>query len=65
MVSLDGLPEGIQAVKDDSHFLITVAQDPDKIARTTLDNIMKYLSGESVDPLVQISPYVIDKSNAE
>jgi len=64
VVSLDGLPEGIAEVKKGGNFLITVAQDPDKIARTTLQNIVKYLDGEDVEPLVQISPYVIDINNA-
>ena len=64
VVSLDGLPEGIAEVKKGGNFLITVAQDPDKIARTTLQNIVKYLGGEEVEPLVEISPYVIDINNA-
>jgi len=64
VVSLDGLPEGIAEVKKGGNFLITVAQDPGLIARTTLQNIVKYLGGEEVEPLVQISPYVIDINNA-
>jgi len=64
VVSLDGLPEGIAEVKKGGNFLITVAQDPGLIARTTLQNIVKYLGGEDVEPLVQISPYVIDINNA-
>jgi len=64
VVSLDGLPEGIEEVKKGGNFLCTVAQDPDKIARTTLQNIVKYLNGEEVEPLIQISPYVIDINNA-
>jgi ribose transport system substrate-binding protein len=64
VVSFDGLPEGIEEVKKGGNFLCTVAQDPDKIARTTLQNIVKYLNGEDVEPLVQIEPYVIDINNA-
>jgi len=64
VVSLDGLPEGVEEVKKGGLFLCTVAQDPDKIARTSLQNIVKYLKGETVEPLVLISPYVIDKTNA-
>jgi len=64
VVSLDGLPEGVAEVKKGGLFLCTVAQDPDMIARTTLQNIVKYLGGEEVEPLVQISPYVIDINNA-
>jgi len=64
VVSLDGLPEGIAEVKKGGNFLITVAQDPDLIARSTLQNIVKYLGGEEVEPMVQISPYVIDINNA-
>ncbi|HEY59215.1 MAG TPA: substrate-binding domain-containing protein [Anaerolineae bacterium] len=64
VVSLDGLPEGIAEVKKGGLFLCTVAQDPDLIARTTLQNIVKYLGGEEIDPLILISPYVIDIKNA-
>ena len=65
VVSLDGLAEGIEEVKKGGNFLMTVAQDPELIARTTLQNIVKYLGGEEVEPLIQISPYVIDINNAE
>ena len=65
VVSLDGLPEGVAEVKKGGLFLITVAQDPDKIARTTLQNIIKYLGGAKIEPKVLISPYVIDKNNAK
>jgi len=64
VVSLDGLPEGIAEVKKGGNFLITVAQDPDLIARSTLQNIVKYLNGEEVESLILISPYVIDINNA-
>jgi ribose transport system substrate-binding protein len=65
VVGLDGLPEGVAEVKKGGLYLADVAQDPDKIARTTLQNIIKYLGGGKVDALVQISPYVIDKNNAK
>ncbi len=65
VVGLDGLPEGVAEVKKGGLYVADVAQDPDLIARTSLDNIVKYLNGESVEPLVQISPYVIDKNNAQ
>jgi ribose transport system substrate-binding protein len=65
VVSLDGLPEGIAEVKKGGNFLITVAQDPALIAETTIQNVVKYLNGETVEPLIQISPYVIDINNAQ
>jgi len=65
VVGLDGLPEGIAEVKKGGLYLADVAQDPDKIARTTLQNIVKYLGGATIDPKILIPPYVIDKNNAQ
>lgn len=65
VIGLDGLPEGVAEVKKGGLFLADIAQDPDMIARSTLQNIVKYLNGETVEPLYQISPYVIDKTNVK
>lgn len=60
VMGFDALPEAVAEVEKDGLFIATIAQDPDKIARTTLQTIDKYLNGEEVEPLIAIAPYVVD-----
>ena len=53
VVSVDGQPEGRQAVKEGKIYGDAV-QYPEKIAQTTVETIMKYVNGEEVPPEILI-----------
>ncbi|MEM8488431.1 MAG: substrate-binding domain-containing protein [Bacteroidota bacterium] len=53
VISVDGQPEGRQAVLEGKIYGDAV-QYPDKIARTTVQTIMKYVNGEEVPPEILI-----------
>lgn len=65
VIGYDGLPEGIAEIQKGGLFLASIAQNPDKISRTSLDDIVKYLNGEEVERDIWIEPYVIDSTNAD
>ena len=53
VISVDGQPEGRQAVLEGKIYGDAV-QYPEKIARTTVQTIIKYLNGEEVEPEILI-----------
>lgn len=66
IIGFDGNPEGIAEIKKpDSLWVADVAQDPGKIGATTIQAAVDAVNGKTVEKLIAISPYIIDKSNAK
>jgi len=66
IVGFDGNPEGIAEIKKpDSLWVADVAQDPKKIGETALQAAVDVINGKTVQKLITIPPYIIDKSNAQ
>lgn len=66
IIGFDGNPEGIAEIKKDgSLWVADVAQDPAKIGETALQSAVDTINGKTVEKLIAISPYIIDKSNAK
>lgn len=65
MVGFDGNPEGVAEVKKGGMFKATVAQKPHEIGGRSVENIVKYLNGEKLEPVYLIDPAVIDITNAK
>lgn len=65
MVGFDGNPEGVAEVKKGGMFKATVAQKPHVIGGTSVENVVKYLNGEKLEPVYLIDPTVIDITNAQ
>jgi ribose transport system substrate-binding protein len=53
VVSIDGLPEGRQAIKDGQIYADAI-QHPDQIGSRTVDAILSYMDGEEVPPAILI-----------
>ena len=64
VVGFDGDPEGKAAIKAGRIYADSI-QFPDKIGRTTVQNIMKYLDGEDVPPQTLIPTALYRKADAE
>ena len=65
MIGLDGNPEAEQNVAKGGMFKASVAQDAAGIGTTTIENILTYLGGGSVEPDVMITPKMITPENAD
>jgi ribose transport system substrate-binding protein len=64
IVGFDAMPEGRYAVKQGKLYA-TIVQYPDKIGRTTIDVIARYMAGEHVPPQVLIPCTIYRKADAE
>jgi ribose transport system substrate-binding protein len=64
VVGFDGDPEGKAAIKAGRIYADSI-QFPDKIGRTTVQHIMKYLDGEDVPPQTLIPTALYRKADAE
>jgi ribose transport system substrate-binding protein len=64
VVGFDGDPEGKAAIKAGRIYADSI-QFPDKIGRTTVQNIIKYLDGEDVPPQTLIPTALYRKADAE
>lgn len=66
IIGFDGNPEGVAEIKkENSLWIADVAQDPAKIGETALQSAVDTVNGKTVDSTIMISPYIIDKSNAD
>lgn len=66
IIGFDGNAEGVAEIKKaDSLWVADVAQDPAKIGETALQAAVDTINGKTVEKLIAISPYIIDKSNAK
>ena len=66
VVSIDGQPEGKQAIKEGKIYADAV-QFPERIGEQTVDVIMRYMNGESVpsEILISTSLYKIEEAQAD
>lgn len=64
IVGFDGMPEGKQAIKDGKIYADPI-QYPDKIGQITVQTIMKYFAGETVEPQVLIPTGLYYKADAD
>src|SRR5437868_6112300 len=64
IVGFDGMPEGKQAIRDGKIYADPI-QFPDRIGRTSVQNIVKYLAGDDVKSEVLIPTALYRKADAE
>lgn len=64
IIGFDGQKEAKQAIKEGKIFADSI-QFPDKIGRTTVQAITKYMSGEKVEPQILIPTSLYHKAEAE
>ena len=64
VIAFDGMPAGKQAIKDGEIYADPV-QHPDKIGRQTIQAIVAHLSGEEVEPSIDIPATLYTKEDAE
>lgn len=65
MIGFDGNPEGVAEIKKGGMFKATIAQKPHEIGGKSVENVVKYLNGEKLEPVYLIDPAVIDITNAK
>jgi ribose transport system substrate-binding protein len=63
IIGFDGQPEARQAIKDGKLYA-TVMQHPKEIGKETIDNIARYLNGETVPPKVLLAPVIYRKADS-
>ncbi|MEY2407333.1 MAG: ribose transport system substrate-binding protein [Verrucomicrobiota bacterium] len=64
IVGFDGMPEGRQAIREGKIYADPI-QFPDRIGRTAVQNIVKYLAGEDVKSEVLIPTALYRRADAE
>jgi ribose transport system substrate-binding protein len=64
VVGFDATDDGIQAVKDGT-MLATIAQQPDQMGKTAVDNAQKLCNGESVDKEIPVDVTLVTKDNVD
>ena len=64
VVAFDGMPAGLQAIKDGEIYADPV-QHPDKIGRETIKTIIAHLSGEGVPASIDIPASLYTKADAD
>lgn len=64
VVGFDGQPEGLQAIKDGKIYADAV-QFPDRIARETMNTILRYFSGEDLSKEVLVPSALYRQADAE
>ncbi|GAA3125890.1 substrate-binding domain-containing protein [Streptomyces rameus] len=62
VVGFDGTPDGLTAVKDGTLYA-SVAQQPTQLGRIAVDNALKAVRGEKVEPTVKVPVKVVTKDN--
>jgi ribose transport system substrate-binding protein len=66
IIGFDGNAEGIAEIKKaDSLWIADVAQDPAAIGETALQAAVDTINGKTVEKMIAISPFMIDKTNAQ
>jgi ribose transport system substrate-binding protein len=63
IVGFDGMPEGLQAIRDGKIYADPV-QFPDRIGRTAVQNVVKYLAGDEVKAEMLIPTALYRKADA-
>jgi ribose transport system substrate-binding protein len=61
-VGFDGIPDGIQAIKD-GKLAADVAQQPAEMGKLGVQNAVKYLNGEKVDASIAVPLQLLTKDN--
>jgi len=64
VVAFDGMPAGLQAIKDGEIYADPI-QHPDRIGRQTIQTIIAHLSGEKVSPSIDIPASLYTREDAE
>ncbi|OYP17486.1 MULTISPECIES: ABC transporter permease/substrate-binding protein [unclassified Streptomyces] len=62
VVGFDGTPDGLTAVKDGTLYA-SVAQQPTQLGKIAVDNALKAVKGEKVEPTVKVPVKVVTKDN--
>lgn len=62
VVGFDGTPDGLTAVKDGTLYA-SVAQQPTQLGRIAVDNALKAVRDEKVEPTVKVPVKVVTKDN--
>ncbi|MFI2758079.1 substrate-binding domain-containing protein [Streptomyces echinatus] len=62
VVGFDGTPDGLTAVKDGTLYA-SVAQQPGQLGRIAVDNALKAVRGDKVEPMVKVPVKVVTKDN--
>ncbi|MBB5924831.1 ABC transporter permease/substrate-binding protein [Streptomyces echinatus] len=62
VVGFDGTPDGLTAVKDGTLYA-SVAQQPSQLGRIAVDNALKAVRGDKVEPMVKVPVKVVTKDN--
>ncbi|MEU0333219.1 substrate-binding domain-containing protein [Streptomyces sp. NPDC006193] len=62
VVGFDGTPDGLAAVKNGTLYA-SVAQQPTQLGRIAVDNALKAVRGEKVEPTVKVPVKVVTKDN--
>lgn len=65
IVSFTGNPQALAYIDEGTCFIATMRQDPDAMGGNSIENIVKYLSGETVDKELMIEPIPVDASNVK
>ncbi len=61
---VDGSPDGKAALKDET-LAVTAAQSPVGLAKTSYENILKVLNGETIEKSIAVDTFKIDASNVD
>ncbi|MET8767021.1 substrate-binding domain-containing protein [Streptomyces sp. NPDC004658] len=62
VVGFDGTPDGLSAVKNGTLYA-SVAQQPSQLGKIAVDNALKAVRGDKVDPTVKVPVKVVTKDN--
>ncbi|MEW2509125.1 substrate-binding domain-containing protein [Streptomyces sp. NPDC046870] len=62
VVGFDGTPDGLTAVKNGTLYA-SVAQQPSQLGKIAVDNALKAVRGDKVDPTVKVPVKVVTKDN--
>ncbi len=62
IIAFDGMPEGLKAIKEGKIYADPI-QHPDRIGRQTIQAIISHLSGEKVEPAIDIPATLVRKED--
>lgn len=63
IVSFTGNPQALAYIAEGTCFTATMRQDPDAMGGNSMENIVKYLKGETVEKEMLVEPIPVDASN--
>ncbi|RPE43744.1 monosaccharide ABC transporter substrate-binding protein (CUT2 family) [Streptomyces sp. Ag109_O5-1] len=64
VVGFDGTPDGLTAVKNGTLYA-SVAQQPSELGKIAVDNALKAIKDEKIDPTIKVPVKVITKENVD